>query len=97
MEAQYWRQCETTGDTGENARTQFMELCYWKQRETTADNEKSLDNGRQRETMRQHNLYSYVIGINGKQRETTGDNARTQFIKCVIGNNRIQQQTTGNH
>ena len=38
-------QREITGNTEDNARTQFMELCYFTQRNTTADN------GRQRETM----------------------------------------------
>ena len=38
---------ETTGVKGDNARTQFMELCYWRQQETTGDHETTGDNGRQ--------------------------------------------------
>ena len=66
MELCYCRQCETTRDMGDNARTQIMPLCYFRQRETIADNGKLLSNGRQRGTMREHNLYNYINGDQGE-------------------------------
>ena len=66
----YLKKRETTGD---NARSQ---LCHHVFKETR-DNERQ-----QRETMREHNLWNYVIADNGRQRETpgnhktTGDNGR---------------------